>query len=78
MSMPRYQYTHIFVGLSQVKESISRNCTFFAMIDYSENTEQILQTINIAIPNKTIKVLIQYPSPSIGGNNQYNNKCLFS
>ena len=68
-----------FAGLNQVNGRISINrTTILALLDYSEDIEQLLQAIKIAIPKKTIRVLIQRLSPSIDDKNRCNIKCLFS
>ena len=59
----------VFVGLNQVNGRISINRAILALIDYSEHVEQLLQAIKITIHNKSIRVLIQHPSPSIDEKN---------
>ena len=56
---------------------MSSNLTLFALIDFSENIEELLKKIKKKLPNKTIRVLMQHPNPSLDEKNQYNMSCLF-
>ena len=68
----------VFTGLCQVKGKKASNLTVFAVMNFSENMDQLLLGIKKAIPNLTIRVLLQHPSPSIVELNQNNMKQLFS
>ena len=64
-------------SLTQESGTMSSNLTLFALIDFSENIEELLKKIKKKLPNKTIRVLMQHPNPSLDEKNQYNMSCLF-
>ena len=67
----------LFTGLTREKGTLSSNLTLFALLDYSENMEEFLKKVKTKLPNKTIRVLMQHPNPSLDEKNQYNMNCLF-
>ena len=67
----------IHTGINQVKGSVGVNRTIFAVMDYSENVEELLREVNISLPNKSIRVILQHPNPSQDDHNRLNLKLLF-
>ena len=54
----------IHTGINQVKGSVGVNRTIFAVMDYSENVEELLREVNISLQNKSTRVILPHPNPS--------------
>ena len=67
----------IYSGLNQVNDRNCINRTIFAVMDYSVKVEVLLQEIKIAMPEKTIRVLLQNTNPSQDDQNISKLKLLF-